>query len=43
MKSMSTIRIPNPSAELVALLDKVHQQKAIRMKQMREKLKKVSQ
>ena len=37
MEPTSTIRIPNPSATLVAILENAHQQKKIRMKHLREK------
>lgn len=37
MEPTSTIRIPNPSATLVAILENTHQQKKIRMKHLREK------
>ena len=36
MEPTSTIRIPNPSATLVAILENAHQKK-IRMKHLREK------
>lgn len=42
MEPTSIIRIPNPSATLVAILENVHQQKRTRMKQMREKLKNIT-
>ncbi len=39
MEPTSIIRIPNPSATMVAILKNAHQQKRERMKQMRERLK----
>lgn len=37
METTNTIRIPNPSKELVAFMEKVQQQKKERMQQMRER------
>lgn len=37
METTNTIRIPNPSKELVALMEKAQQQKKERMEIMRER------
>lgn len=37
METTNTIRIPNPSKELVAFIEKAQQQKKERMKDLRER------
>ncbi len=37
METTNTIRIPNPSKELVAFIEKAHQKKDERIKQMRDR------
>lgn len=37
MKTTNTIKIPNPSKELVAFIEKAQQQKKARMEMMRER------
>lgn len=37
METTNTIRIPNPSKELVAFIEKVQQQKKERLEMMRER------
>ncbi|GFH84688.1 hypothetical protein [Bacteroides acidifaciens] len=41
MKTINTIRIQNPSEKLTAVIENAQQQKKERMKQLREKLKKM--
>ena len=40
MEKTNTIRIPNPSQELVAFIEKAQQQKKERMKMMRDSFQK---
>ena len=40
METTNAIRIPAPSAEMLAVLSQAHQQKKMRMKRMREKIDK---
>lgn len=41
MKTTNVIRIPNPSEKLTSVIENAQQQKKERMKQLREKLKKM--
>ncbi|MDC2283181.1 hypothetical protein PO070_11990 [Bacteroides stercoris] len=41
MKTTNVIRIPNPSEELTSVIENTQQQKKERMKQLREKIKKM--
>lgn len=41
METTSTIRIPNPSAELVAFMEKMRQQKKEHMKRICDKYRKL--
>ncbi len=42
METTNTIRIPNPSNELVAFIEKVQQQKKERMKKICDKYRKLT-
>lgn len=41
MKTTKTIHIQNPSAELIAFIEKAHQRKKDRIKDLREKYKRI--